>query len=69
MTQEQRTLPAGPGAAFVSAAADHGELVGELVEHLHFDRTTRQWWSHPELTAALRDRDAAGSILDDGVGE
>jgi hypothetical protein len=69
MTQDQRTLPAGPGAALASAAADHQELIGELVEHLHFDRTTRQWWTHPEVAAALSERAAAGSILNDGVRE
>ena len=63
MTQDTRSWSASPAAPLPSAATGYPEPV----EHLHFDRRSREWRSHPELTAAAGGRITAGPIVDDGV--
>ena len=63
MIQDHRTAPPGPSAGPQSPSRGSAEPV----EHLHFDRRTREWRSHPEVTVSVAAHETAGAAEYHGV--
>ena len=61
MTQDRQTPTSAPLAASRLARAGFERPV----EHLHFDRRARVWWSHTSFDADARRVGAASHIADE----